>query len=120
MKHTTIIFLILFLSLLVSNVLFAMQYMAIQKELQNTQAALKVQNINEKTLAFTKLFIEEVLQSETEVGFETRLQLENAVRNIGDEQILSQWQKFTQSKTEAEAQGEVKNLLRLLVEKIAG
>jgi hypothetical protein len=44
--------------------------------------------------------------------------LENAVRNLNDENILSQWQKFTESKTEAGAQEEVKNLLEILVGKV--
>jgi hypothetical protein len=77
---------------------------------------LESQKTNEKVLDFTKLFIEKVLKAETEVDFETRLKLENAVRNLGDEEILTQWQKFTESKTEAEAQEEVKNLLEMLLE----
>ncbi len=77
---------------------------------------MESQKTNEKVLDFTKLFIEKVLKAETEVDFETRLKLENAVRNLGDEEILTQWQKFTESKTEAEAQEEVKNLLEMLLE----
>lgn len=50
---------------------------------------------------------------------ETRLRLENAVRDLNNEQILAQWQKFTTSKTETEAQTQVKNLLELLVNKIS-
>ena len=59
-----------------------------------------------------------MLKAEKEIDFETRLKLENAVRNIGDDEILIQWQKFIESKTEAEAQTGVKNLLDLLVDKI--
>jgi hypothetical protein len=79
---------------------------------------LQTQTTNEKVLEFTNLFIEKVLKAQTEVGFETRLKLENAVRNLNDEEILAQWQKFTESKTEAGAQEEVKNLLQMLVSKI--
>lgn len=53
------------------------------------------------------------------MSFDTRLKLEAAVRSLDDEEILSQWQKFTESKTEAEAQTEVKNLLEMLVKKIS-
>jgi len=34
------------------------------------------------------------------------------VRNLEDEEILAQWQRFTESKTEAEAQEEVKKFVR--------
>ncbi|MBU4274949.1 hypothetical protein KKE19_04025 [Patescibacteria group bacterium] len=90
--------------------------------LQNLKAAeslLRTYQQNEKVLSFTKLFIGKVLKAETEVSFEDRLQLENAVRDINNEDILDQWNKFTESKTEAQAQEEVKNLLELLVNKIA-
>lgn len=113
-----LLLIVLAFALLAGNVFLGIQYTASQKELKETQGALKVQNINGKTLAFTQLFIEKVLKSESEVDFDTRLQLENAVRGIGDEEILAQWQKFTESKTEAEAQQQVKNLLELLVRKV--
>ncbi len=112
------IFLIIILILLVGNIFFGVKYFAAQKELQQTRTVLETQKINEKILDFTKLFIEKVLKAETEVNFETRLKLENAVRNLENEEILAQWQKFTESKTEVEAQREVKNLLEALVNKI--
>lgn len=74
---------------------------------------------NDKILNFTKLFIDKVLKSNTEVSFEDRLKLENAVRDIGDDQILKQWQAFIECKTETQAQEEVKNLLEILVNKIS-
>ncbi|OHA74460.1 MAG: hypothetical protein A2940_02625 [Candidatus Wildermuthbacteria bacterium RIFCSPLOWO2_01_FULL_48_29] len=112
------ILLVLGILSLAGNVFFAMQYIAAQRELQDVQASLTAQRINERTLAFTQLFVEKVLQSEGEVDFDTRLQLENAVRAIGDEEILTQWQRFTESGTEQNAQQEVKNLLSLLVQKV--
>jgi len=110
--------LIIVLILLASTVFLGVRYSAAQKELRQTKAALETQKMNEKILDFTKLFIEKVLRAESEIDFETRLGLENAVRDIGDEEILAQWQKFTESKTEAEAQEEVKNLLEMLVDKV--
>lgn len=97
----------------------AKKYIEVQKELQITKEALKTQKINEKILGFTKLFINQVLRAKTEINFETRLKLENTVRGIGDDEILTQWQKFIESKTETEAQTEVKNLLDLLIGKIS-
>jgi Na+-transporting NADH:ubiquinone oxidoreductase subunit NqrC len=110
--------LIIILILLVGNVFLGIKYFSVIKELRQTQAALEIQVINDKVLEFANLFIEKVLKSETEVDFETRLKLENAVRNLGDEEILNQWQKFTESKTESDAQAEVKNLLGMLINKI--
>ena len=115
---SNLFWIILVLILLVGNVFFIVKYNNSQKELREVQTTLQAQKTNEKILEFTKLFIKKVLKAETEVDFETRLKLENAVRNLGDEQILNQWQKFTESKTEAEAQTEVKNLLEILVSKI--
>ena len=118
MNQSKIVLIIIILILLAGNMFFGIKYFAVQKALRQTQIALETQNINEKVLDFTRLFIEQVLKAETEVDFEMRLSLENAVRNLNNEEILAQWEKFTESKTETEAQKEVKNLLELLVNKI--
>jgi hypothetical protein len=115
---SNLFWIILVLILLVGNIFFGLKYSAVQKELKLAQATLEAQKTNERVLGFTKLFIEKVLKAETEIDFETRLKLENAVRNLDDGEILSQWQKFTESQTEAEAQKQVKNLLEMLVNKI--
>lgn len=104
--------------LLAGCVFFGFKYFSAQKQITQIQAALETQEINEKVLGFTKLFIGKVLKAETEVDFETRLILENDVRDLGDKEILTQWQGFTESETEAEAQEKVKNLLEVLVNKI--
>jgi len=113
-----VICVVFILILLVGNIFFWMRCSAVQQELEKTKETLTVQKTDEKILDFTHLFIEKVLKAEGEVDFETRLSLENAVRNLDDEEILNQWQKFTESKTEIEAQEEVKNLLEILVSKI--
>jgi len=115
---SNLFWIILVLILLAGNIFFGLKYSAVQKELKLTQTSLETQKTNEKVLDFAKLFIEKVLKAETEIDFETRLKLENAVRNLGDEEILEQWNKFVNSKTEAEAQEQVKNLLEMLVNKI--
>lgn len=115
---SSLFWIILVLILLTGNVFFGLKYSIAQKELNITQTALESQKTNEKVLDFTNLFIEKVLKAETEVDFETRLKLENAIRNLDNEEILAQWQKFTESETEADAQTEVKNLLEMLVSKI--
>ena len=110
--------LIIMLILLAGNVFLGVKYFSVVKELRQTETLLQTQTTNEKVLEFSKLFIKEVLKAETEVNFDTRLKLETAVRNLGDEEILNQWQKFVDSKTEAGAREEVKNLLEVLLNKV--
>mgnify|MGYP001573327214 FL=1 len=115
LKALLIIFILV---LLACDIFFGFEYFSLQKDLSRAKADLGTQKTNEKIVDFTKLFISDVLKAEKEVDFETRLKLETAVRNLNDEEILNQWQKFIDSKTELEAQKEVKNLLEILVNKI--
>ena len=115
-KRVFVIAIVLVLS--AASFLWAIKYSSLKTELKKTQEAVKSQQINEKTLNFTSLFIDKVLKAKEEIDFETRLKLENAVRDLKDEEILTQWNKFIESGTEEEAQKEVKNLLEMLVGKI--
>jgi Na+-transporting NADH:ubiquinone oxidoreductase subunit NqrC len=115
-KSTTT--LIIILILLVGAVFFGVKYVASAKNLKEAQAKLSSQQTNHKVLEFAMLFIENVLKAEGEVDFEMRLQLENAVRNLNDAEIMARWTEFVESKTEAEAQNAVKNLLEILFKKI--
>lgn len=108
----------IFLVLLAVSIFFIVKCTILQKQLDESQTRLESQRTNEKVLGFTKLFIGEVLKTETEVDFETRLILESAVRDLRDEAILTQWNKFVNSQTEDDAQIQVKDLLELLVNKI--
>lgn len=118
MNKSKIVLIIILFLLLAGDFFLWVRYSTAKKELEEIQRLSEVQKINEPVLNFTKFFIEKVLKAEKEVDFETRLELENSVRELGDEEILAQWQKFVDSKTETEAQQEVKNLLELLVNKI--
>ena len=109
---------IICLVLLTGNIFFAAKYSTLQKELEETKQTVKTQQINERVLSFTELFISKVLKAEEEVSFEDRLKLENSVRALEDEEILAQWQRFIETTTEEQAQNEVKNLLEILVKKI--
>ena len=117
MRSKSFIVLIL-LTLMVGNFFFALRYYSALKEIEGTKMVLATQRYNEKTINFLKMFIKRVIKSEKEVDFETRLKLENSVRELDDPQILDQWQKFVSSQTEAEAQKNVKELLDLLVDKV--
>ncbi len=105
--------------LLLGNIIFGVGYFAEKIEIQKLQKDLKTQQLNVKVINFSNLFIEKVLKAKTEVSFEDRLKLENAVRDLEDPAILSLWEKFTESKTQDEAQEAVKNLLDALVKKIS-
>lgn len=118
---------ILLICLIVMNIFLLYRYLLITKEVEKIKIAssLPEKNAvifpntkNEKIINFLKLFITKVLKVEGEVDFETRLKLENAVREIQDKEILDQWIKFTESKTEDESQKNVKDLLEILVNKL--
>ena len=99
-------------------VLLGTQLYVSSTELKIKTMTLMDYQTNEKVLEFTDLFIKKVLQSKGEVSFEDRLKLENAVREIGDENILNQWQKFTDSQNDDQAQEECKTLIAMLIGKI--
>lgn len=110
---------IVILLLVAAVVLLGWKVIALQRALRDTQEILlSAKDINVKVLDFTKLFIDRVLKAEGEISFDTRLQLENAVREIGDQTILGAWQKFVESENEVQAQNAVKDLLDALVKKI--
>ncbi|KKS25950.1 MAG: hypothetical protein UU87_C0006G0011 [Parcubacteria group bacterium GW2011_GWA2_42_11] len=104
--------------LLISSVFFAFNYFFTYKELQEIESTGGKTELNNKVIDFASMFIKKVLQADKEVDFETRLSLENAVRDLKDEEIMSEWQNFVGSKTEAEAQNSVKKLLEILITKI--
>ncbi|MBI2630992.1 hypothetical protein HYW73_02130 [Candidatus Nomurabacteria bacterium] len=104
--------------LIAGNIFFGLNYYNTLQELQTVKNSPAGTDVNGKILDFTAMFVKEVLQAEGEVDFETRLRLENAVRDLKDAEIMAEWQKFVASQTEKEAQDSVKRLLGILVEKI--
>ncbi len=96
----------------------AARYFGVKQELKSAQTQVASCQFNSQTVDFAKLFVTKVLAADQEIDFETRLELENAVRNLQDKEILDAWQKFTNSQDEAEAQNQVKALLNVLLEKI--
>ena len=114
MSKQKIILIFVILLLIAGNIFLGYKYFTEEKQLKQIQISSETQKFNDKILDFSKLFIQKVLKAQNEVDFETRLKLENAVRNLGDDEILNQWEKFTGSKTETEAQDNVKQLLELL------
>jgi len=74
--------------------------------------------VQEDVLRFTELFITGVLQAEEEVDFETRLELEQSVRELEDDEIFALWQALIDSTTEDESQKNVARLLEILISKM--
>ena len=118
MNKITAALLALVIILLAGDIFFGVRYFSAAAAARAARAELSAQKTNAKILDFTKLFIDKVLKAETEVDFETRLRLENAVRDLNDAEIMTRWTSFVESQTEAGAQKEVKNLLSALVNKI--
>jgi flagellar basal body-associated protein FliL len=104
--------------LLVSTTFFAWKYSTSQKELEANKAEIRTQSKNEPVLDFAKIFVSNVLGSKQDVDFETRLKIENMVRDTKDQEILDQWNIFLKSSSEQEAQTETKKLLEMLINKV--
>jgi len=117
-KNKKILLAILVLVFISGNIFFGLKYYFADQALKTAREQIKEQNLNEKILDFSIMFVDKVLKTKGEVSFEDRLKLENAVRDINNQEILDQWVKFTQSETESEAQAEVRNLIELLLKKI--
>lgn len=89
-----------------------------QKTINTLSYQANTQKVNIKIFNFTKLFVEKVLASKEEVDFETRFKLENAIRDINDEEILNKWREFTESKNPDEVQDDVIALMQKLLDKM--
>ena len=112
-----LVLIIFFLISLAGNVFFGLWNAQMQKDLRLIKSELEAKNNNIGIINFTEMLVRDVLSSDNEVSFETRLQLENAVRELDDVEILDQWKKFTESAVEVQAQMEVKKLLKILLSK---
>ena len=113
-----IVLIIVIGALLIGNVFFAFNYFFLYQDLQTLSAEKDKTETNGRVLNFASMFVKKVLQADSEVDFETRLSLENAVRDLKDKEVMEEWQNFTGSKTEMEAQNSVKKLLEILISKI--
>jgi hypothetical protein len=117
-KIIKIILMVVIVLLIAGNFYFACNYFQAKKTaLAEAQATARM-TFNVKVVGFAKLFAAKVLSADKEIDFETRLQLENSVRATGDQEILDQWNKFTNSESEQEGQANVKKLLELLLNKM--
>jgi hypothetical protein len=109
---------LLFMLLILSDVVLYCKLSEARKESALLQSEIAARAAQMPIAEFNRLFIEKVLGAQGEVDFETRLELENKVRELGDENILARWNGFVNAQTEGEAQTEVKALLSLLAVKM--
>jgi hypothetical protein len=109
---------ILILILLAGNIYLGIQCFLYKSELDQMKKDIAVQQINEKDLSFAKLVVDKILLGSGQVNFDDRLKLENAVRDLNDPEIFAQWQKFTNSKSDAETQQSMGVLFDLLLKRI--
>lgn len=109
---------VLIVILLLTNIA-AVYFISLQAtNASNLQKVIDKQKTNTNVVVFTQALIEKVLKSTSPVDFETRLSLENMVRNLNDKAILDEWNNFVNSSDSNQAQIEIKSLLDLLVKKI--
>ena len=104
--------------LLLANLFLGIKYFDADKELKEMKSIIAVQQEKTKFTEFNKVFISEVLEAKSEVNYDTRLKLDEMVKDISNKELTAQWQKFTDSQTEKEAQDETVKLLRLLAERV--
>jgi hypothetical protein len=104
--------------LIAVNSLWWIQYSALKEKYASASASSAVAAVNSQVLDFTAMFVDKVLGAKGDIDFDTRLALENGVRNLKDADVLNAWQAFVNSKTEADAQSRARDLLSVLVKKI--
>src|SRR3989344_1546582 len=83
-------------------------------------AVLEVEGRRSRTADFFAHFVSSILVKQSNIDFEERLKLESEARAIVSAGILARWQAFTSSKTEADAQEAVVELLSAIAEELGG
>lgn len=107
-----------FISLLTAALLISVSMnIFLIAQISQNQQLYQLRQANAKIMDFRNMFTQKVLLSNKEIDFDTRLDLETAVRSLNDEEIFAEWQRFTKSTTKEEATAEAKNLLSLLIRK---
>ena len=117
-RHKQLIFTIFIIFLLFLIISLGVKCYFLQQEGAVLDKQLEIRNGDKKIVNFLNFFIEKVLQSEEDISFEDRLKLENAVRDLNDDEILSLWESFTEATTADDVQTYCKNLLELLAKKL--
>lgn len=118
MKTTNHLIIIIGLILSVGIIFLTLQLFIYKIDLLKAEKTIQGQQTNEKILSFTKLFVDKIFKKNPEVSFEDRLDLENSVRDLNNQEIFDQWRKFTTSADEGDAQTQAVNLFNMLLNNI--
>ena len=116
MRKSLIIAIIVALTAL--NLTLAWQWIATAQQTEKLNQEVIRNDKNHKIVVFTQLLTDTVLNQDKEIAFEDRLELEQAVRNLNDQEIFDQWQLFTKSTSDAETQKNFIDLIKLLLSKV--
>ncbi|MEK7673721.1 MAG: hypothetical protein AAB371_00795 [Patescibacteria group bacterium] len=104
---------------IILNILFVFKIADFRRNSEQIkQLPSEEKSLNQNVVNFIKLFVQDVLKADKKVDEETRAELDNAIKYIGDEGISNSWEIFSNSKTEIEAQINVKNLIEDLINKL--
>jgi len=109
---------IIIIALTASDVFFVGQYFVNRKKTEEINQYIVSREQGREVLQFLKLFTARVIKAEGQVSFDDRLILEDAVRNLRDQELWDQWQKFLNSQTSDEAQTNLRDLLDALLTRI--
>ena len=118
-RFLSVMLLLLFVISIAANVLLGITYVLDQKKLAAMSilpAPAPVSQVNNNILAFEKLFITDVLDTEGDVSYQNRLDLETAAQNTQNVAIINGWETFLNSATQTDAQNNARALLMLFAD----
>jgi len=118
MQKSNYLIAIVGLILSVGIIFLSSQLFIYKAESLNAEKKIQAQQTNEKILIFTKMFVDKIFRRNPEASFEDRLELENAIRDLNNQEIFDQWRKFTSSVGDDDAQAQAVNLFNLLLNNI--
>lgn len=107
---------LLMLVLVAGNIFFSIQYTEALKEKNAPVVDNTAKNI--QIARFLQEFIAVVLSPQGTVSVDDRVKLENDIRQIGDAELLTQWQAFVGSTDAASAQKNAVSMMSLLSAKM--
>ncbi len=113
-KKTAIILITALCLSVVTNISLVFLY---RKTVFSLQKCNEIAQYNAKLTTFRNLFTKNIILSDQAVGFEERMKMEEAARNLDDQGIYSLWQAFSKSKTSEEVGLRAKKLLEALIDK---
>jgi hypothetical protein len=105
-------------SLIALNICLAWQWVFTVREIKLLNEEAVRNRKSHQIIIFTQLLTDTVLSQNREISFEDRLDLEKAVRDLNDQEIFDQWQKFTKSTGDIETQKNFTDLIKLLLIKM--